>query len=483
MSGKNKKNKFLAAISSDPPRRAARLQANSSKASDNVVEGSHGSDATSSPAATVSESLASLLAPSTPTTTSPSAPAPKPAPKRAEKTTEAKLQQAEALRFKKEFLSNSRERVETADSFDALAGVFGDVLKWLQSNSAITQEFWKVLSTIQERLANHVTIVRESETTSSFSALLLQTVTPALKQLSEKTEAQHKAIASLCKEVASVKAEKTLSYAAVAAAAAKPQSRLLRLPPNPNRLLFPPRVTNIVSTVNKHLVALSLPALLYAQKQNASSIFLVPESAADTQLLSKAWTRWGPSIFPGARIAPVALHSHIQVNGILFRDVTDMNQLKREFEAQSAAILASGRKPKVAGSVYFLLQSRDKVDLALSRGRVVLCSTSPTVERGFPLLRISQCWGCHKYGHTHARCNIKVPSCAVCAKPVPEHDNPVQCSGPVSCLNCGGKHRADSYACPKCKELITKLATRMKELHESLDKSSVYPLPYMQSDR
>ncbi|KAK7012423.1 hypothetical protein R3P38DRAFT_2404619, partial [Favolaschia claudopus] len=371
-----------------------------------------------------------------------------------------------------------------------------------------------VLSAIQERLANHVTIVRESETTSSFSALLLQTVTPALKQLSEKTEAQHKAIASLSKEVASVKAEKCLSYAAVAAAAAKPPAPSTPKPkppplpsPSDERILvrfdgdvpplFDASYPEIVSTVNKHLVALSLPTLLYAQKQNASSIFLVPESAADTQLLSKAWTRWGPSIFPGARIAPVALHSHIQVNGILFRDVTDMNQLKREFEvrnpdlgpvtglptwvnrppseAQSAAISASGRKPKVAGSVYFLLQSRDKVDLALSRGRVVPCSTSPTVERGFPHLRISQCWGCHKYGHTRARCNIKVPSCAVCAKPVPEHDNPAQCSGPVSCLNCGGKHRADSYSCPKRKELMTKLATRMKELHESLDKSSVYP--------
>ncbi|KAK6987824.1 hypothetical protein R3P38DRAFT_3229982 [Favolaschia claudopus] len=129
-------------------------------------------------------------------------------------------------------------------------------------------------------------------------------------------------------------------------------------------------------------------------------------------------------------------------------------------EAQAAAISASGRKPKLAGSVYFLLQSRDKVDLALSRGRIVLCSTSPTVARGFPHLRISQCWGCYKYGHTKARCNVK--------------------ARPVACLNCGGKHRADSYSCPKRKELLVTLAGRMKDLHESLDKSSIHPLPFIQ---
>ncbi|KAK6987822.1 hypothetical protein R3P38DRAFT_2805289 [Favolaschia claudopus] len=231
--------------------------------------------------------------------------------------------------------------VKFPDSFDALALVFGDVLKWLHSSGAITQEFWKVLSAIQERLVNHVTIVRESETTSSFSALLLQTVTPSLKQLSEKSEAQHKAITSLSKELASIKTEKALSYAAVAAAAAKPPAPSVPKPkppplpsPSDERILvrfdgdvpslFNAPYSEIVATVNKHLVSLSLPSVLYATKQNDSSIFLVPASAADTQVLDKEWSRWGPTIFPGSRIAPVALHSHLQVNGILFRDVTDM---------------------------------------------------------------------------------------------------------------------------------------------------------------
>ncbi|KAJ7660990.1 hypothetical protein B0H17DRAFT_1212418 [Mycena rosella] len=180
-----------------------------------------------------------------------------------------------------------------------------------------------------------------------------------------------------------------------------------------------------------------------------------------------------------------------------------MNELKREFElrnphlgkvtgtptwvnrppseAQIAAITASGKKPKVAGSIYFLLESRTKVDLALSRGRILLCSSSPTVSRGFPHLRVSQCWGCHKYGHTKARCNVKVPSCVTCAKPLsPSH--PTLCSGPVQCINCPGKHRSDSYSCPKQKELALVLASRQKELHLSLDNSSSYPLPYLPPD-
>ncbi|KAK6989044.1 hypothetical protein R3P38DRAFT_3092951, partial [Favolaschia claudopus] len=399
-------------------------------------------------------------------------------PERAGRTAQSKQLQAEALRAKKEFLSSSGcvLTIQTPSMHLPWS------LKWLHSSGAITQEFWKVLSAIQERLVNHVTIVRESETTSSFSALLLQT-------LSEKSEAQHKAITSLSKELASIKTEKALSYAAVAAAAAKPPAPSVPKPkppplpsPSDERILVRFDGDSPLSTNT----SFPSPSPLMTA---ASSSFL--HRRPDTQVLDKEWSRLGPTIFPGSRIAPVALHSHLQVNGILFRDVTDMRELKREFElrnpdlgpvtglptwvnrppseAQAAAISASGRKPKLAGSVYFLLQSRDKVDLALSRGRIVLCSTSPTVARGFPHLRISQCWGCYKYGHTKARCN-----------PVGDHSPTTPCSGPVACLNCGGKHRADSYSCPKRKELLVTLAGRMKDLHESLDKSSIHPLPFIQ---
>jgi hypothetical protein len=256
----------------------------------------------------------------------------------------------------------------------------------------------------------------------------------------------------------------------------------------------------ILRLVNAHLHSLSLPELLYAQRQNSSSLFIVPASKADVDILAKEWSRWSPGIFPGARIAPVAVHSHLQVDGILFSDVGDMKDLKREFEAknpdlgkviglptwvnrppsesQIAAIVASGRKPKVAGSLYFLLESKAKVDLALSRGRILLCSFSPVVSRGFPHLRVSQCWKCFRYGHTKARCNVKQPGCPTCAQPASaSHSSP--CTGPVVCLNCQGKHRADSYSCPKRKELALSLAARQRELQASLDKTSAFPLPYI----
>ncbi|KAJ7506352.1 hypothetical protein B0H11DRAFT_1903733 [Mycena galericulata] len=70
-----------------------------------------------------------------------------------------KDQQAEATRFKKEFIATSTQRIEDAVSFDDLAGVFGDVLKWTEGSKAISVEFGKVLRAIQERLVNHLTIL------------------------------------------------------------------------------------------------------------------------------------------------------------------------------------------------------------------------------------------------------------------------------------------------------------------------------------
>jgi hypothetical protein len=104
-------------------------------------------------------------------------------------------------------------------------------------------------------------------------------------------------------------------------------------------------------------------------------------------------------------------------------------------ESQIAATIASGRKPKIAGSLYFLLESKAKVDLALSRGRILLCSLSPVVSRGFPHLRVTQCWKCYKYGPTKARCNVKQPCCPTCAQPAcASHSSP--CNGPIACVNC-----------------------------------------------
>ncbi|KAJ7669781.1 hypothetical protein B0H17DRAFT_1183817 [Mycena rosella] len=166
---------------------------------------------------------ASTLTPlATPTSVDPSlSTLPAPPPEPTERSAEAREQQVAATKLSSR-RSSSRDRrsASTMRTLSTLAEVFGDVLQWTQFNKTISVEFWKVLKVIQERLVNHLTIVRESETTSSFSALLLQSLSPASKQLAERSEAQHKAIASLLKELEKPKTQQILSYAAVAAASA-----------------------------------------------------------------------------------------------------------------------------------------------------------------------------------------------------------------------------------------------------------------------
>ncbi|KAJ7498379.1 hypothetical protein B0H11DRAFT_2226018 [Mycena galericulata] len=181
-------------------------------------------------------------------------------------------QQVAATKLKKEFIVKSTERIDDTASFDALAEVFGDVLQWTQYNKTIIVEFWKDLKAIQEHLVNHLTIVRESETTSSFSALLLHSVSPALKPLSKRSEAQHKAVASLAKELEKPKTQKTLSYAAATAASipaprsAPPKPKPPPLPsPSEERILvrfdgetppiFDASYPEIITSVNKHLTS------------------------------------------------------------------------------------------------------------------------------------------------------------------------------------------------------------------------------------
>ncbi|KAJ6455325.1 Endonuclease/exonuclease/phosphatase [Mycena vitilis] len=132
---------------------------------------------------------------------------------------------------------------------------------------------------------------------------------------------------------------------------------------------------------------LGLPAVACASRTKDGGLFLVPESKEATSTLVKEWVRWGPDIFPGARIIPPAIYSHIQLDGI----------------------------PHAAGSVFIRLESRAKVDLAVSFGRLRLAGSTPTVVRGFPHLRVTLCWGCLKFGHIKAKCT-KETKCGGCGE-------------------------------------------------------------------
>ncbi|KAJ6536513.1 hypothetical protein DFH09DRAFT_1324538 [Mycena vulgaris] len=319
---KKKKKSFLAAIASDPPATHA-LTCSASSSSPIVT-------VTSAPPVVLA-SQSSLPTPSPDSTANHSDPPPTSSTK-STRLQSAKDQQAEAARFKKEFITTSTQLIEDAASFDQLARVFGDVLHWTEGNKTISVEFGKVLRAIQERLVNHLTIVCESETTTSFSSLLLQSVSPVLKQLSEQSAAQHKAIASLAKELENVK-KPHASYAAVLASAATSLPHTAPIPkpkppplPSPaeERLLVhfngdtPPILAapypEILRLANAHLQSLSLPLLLYAQKQNSSSLFIVPAFKANMDVLTAEWARWSPGVFPGARITPV-LHPCIRTPG------------------------------------------------------------------------------------------------------------------------------------------------------------------------
>ncbi|KAJ7047959.1 hypothetical protein C8F04DRAFT_1172421 [Mycena alexandri] len=230
------------------------------------------------------------------------------------------------------------------------------------------------------------------------------------------------------------------NYAAVTAASvpapcsAAPKPKLPPLPsPSEERILVhfdgeTPPIFNvsypkIITSVNSHLTSLSLPPLLYAQKQNTTSIFVVPGSITDTQILEKEWLRWAPGVFLGGRIALITTYSHLQVNGIMFKDIRDLNELKREFELRNPDL------GKVTGTP-----------------TLTCCNIFLLFPEAFPTSKSANAG-------------------AVTSTGTPRHNAMSKIRRPVQCLNCPGKHRSDSYCCPKWKELAATLAARQAELH------------------
>ncbi|KAJ7648831.1 hypothetical protein B0H17DRAFT_1147948 [Mycena rosella] len=168
------KNKFLDAISSDPM--STRSSTRTRRVPTDIVMPAPAA-ATSSIAADPASTLTPPLRPP------------------------RKEQQVAATKLKKESYEIDGAHYDV-DSFDALAEVFGDVLQWTQFNKTISVEFWKVLEGDPGSIC---------EPPHHCAALLLQSVSPALKQLAERSEAQHKAIASLSKELEKPKTQQIFS--------------------------------------------------------------------------------------------------------------------------------------------------------------------------------------------------------------------------------------------------------------------------------
>ncbi|KAJ7216489.1 hypothetical protein GGX14DRAFT_562049 [Mycena pura] len=380
---------------------------------------------------------------------------------------------------------------EKAQTFDALAGTFAEMVTTMKLyKAAPTKELLSLLDCIQDRLTNHHAFPREDETHESFSTVLSRSVSSPVASLTVQVDAQQRAIQSLTKTPH------------------LPHPRNANHPPLPNpsdeRILVrfhgavPPILSlpypEILSRINARLTELHLPALMYTQKHSDTGIFIVPATKAALQTLSDKWNDWAPSVLPGGSIAPVATHCFLQVDGIPFAGAGTLDELRREFEernpqlgrvvgmptwvnkppseARAAAIAASGRKPPRAGSLFIRLENRGMVDKAVAGQRVILAGTAPAVGRGFPHLRVVQCWGCLKFGHTRARCSVTEPRCAGCG----QDSHGVVCSEKPCCVNCGGAHRADNFICPSRKRVAEHLRARAADLCEMLDAQSPFTM-------
>ncbi|KAJ7936964.1 hypothetical protein B0H13DRAFT_2303286 [Mycena leptocephala] len=357
--------------------------------------------------------------------------------------------------------------------------------------SAPTTANWEALDAITERLVNHHIFPREGDDKEAFGTIVTRAVSAPVKDLTARVESQNKAIISLTKTVEGLKKAAVLTDTSAHGASPKSAKSYARAvsnpsPPIPNpsdeRILVrfdgevPPlfhlEYHEILGKLNAHLASLGLPEL-------------------DLSLLSQQWNTWAPGILPGGRIAPVATHCFLQVNGVPFSAVGSLNETARNFEernpalgkvlsiswvnrppseAKIAATVARGQKPPMAGSLFVRLQSRECVDRAVAVGRVILVGMAPTVQRGFPHLRICQCWGCLKFGHTCSRCGVKAERCGGCGKGA---HGPI-CTEKPHCINCGEAHRSDSMSCLTRKRIVAELNKRAADICRVLDEASTF---------
>ncbi|KAJ6469791.1 hypothetical protein C8R47DRAFT_1222863 [Mycena vitilis] len=423
---------------------------------------------------------------------------------------------------KKEKYFELRDRAAAASSLDDLAAVLRSTIDVIRVyNTSPTAAGFQALEEIHERLAAHHELSGASDDATAFSTVVTRAVVAPVKALSSLVEGQQRAIQSLTKSLESLKnapltrgspapSTSPASYATVAAPApAPPKPKQPPLPRGPEeRILLrfngpPPPIfhrpfSQILEELNAYLVSLSLPTLLFVEKEKRESpgLFIAPLLGKEgVAILMERWDVWAPGVLPGARIIPIAVHSFLQVDGVQFASVRSLATLKTEFEqrnaklgpvvgdlqwkneppsaAQIASLVEAGRKVPKAGSIILQLQSREKVDMAVADGRVFLAGHVPQVGRVFPHLRVVRCWNCFKYGHTRARCGVAA-RCGGCGKDA----HGVICTEKPSCVNCGGTHRADNSACPTRKRIAEQLRQRAADLCQALDEqSSCKPSP------
>ncbi|KAJ7907052.1 hypothetical protein B0H13DRAFT_2332786 [Mycena leptocephala] len=403
------------------------------------------------------------------TSTSPSSPVDRTAPS---SDTLPKKKRDSAKQEKYESL---QEKATAAGSLDDLATILRETVATMRlySTSAPTKACLKLLDEIQERLTNHHEFPSTHSSSESFSSIVTRSVVSPVKSLAAQVESQHKAIQSLAKTVETLKnapllmssppASPSPSYAKAAGGGSHPKPKPPPLPnPSDERLL-------ILDELNTHLVPRGLPKLAYTQRYLDYGIFLVPATGKEgVAVLAEQWKEWGPSVLPGGRIVPVAMHTTLQVDGVPFSGVGSLDDLKREFEEHNPSlgkVVGIPRwvnKPPSEARIAAIL-----VDRTVAAGRVILAGTAPA------------------YSHTHARCSTVDNKCGGCGSAA----HGISCAEKPSCINCSGAHRSDSFSCPARKRIAENLRQHAADLCASLDaqsrfnphftspKSSLSPLP------
>ncbi|KAJ7822150.1 hypothetical protein B0H13DRAFT_2376775 [Mycena leptocephala] len=254
---------------------------------------------------------------------------------------------ATASKEKQSAFLTLKDSALAATSFDDLAAAFRDLVTLIRDHrkSAPTTACLDTLNAFQSRLDAHHEFPREDETADSFSALLTKSVTAPIQILTAQLQVQHQAIQSLTKSVDSTKTAHIFSKSGAPTPGPTP---LLVPKPKPvpitstpdERILLrcdglaPPAFSlpyhELVPKLNGVLAPLNLPVITCATRSRDGGLFLVPESKEAVRTLVDAWSTWGPSILPGARIIPPAVYSHIQVDGIFHAAVNNLDDLKTE---------------------------------------------------------------------------------------------------------------------------------------------------------
>ncbi|KAJ7029863.1 hypothetical protein C8F04DRAFT_1368746 [Mycena alexandri] len=290
-------------------------------------------------------------------------------------------------------------------TLDGLAGILSDAVATIRaySSAAPTTECLAMLDAICDRLRVHHELLGAGDDETSFSTIVTRSVVDPVKTLTKQlppstsTPSPSTGAPNYAKVVAST-----------ARASPRPKPRqppftkeseeriLVRFDGAPPPIFSRPLFKDIVAELNAYLVPLGLPEILFVQRQvgEAAGLFISPALGKEgVGILTRRWSEWAPGVLPGGRIIPVVVHCFLQVDAIPFAAAGSEEEVCKEFEERNpdlgkvngwrwvnpppsegriSALRGLGRKPPTAGSMVLRLESRERVDVAVMRGRVIM---------------------------------------------------------------------------------------------------------------